>query len=133
MNKASYNLSIIMNKPPYLQTTRTRSFWQTFLIILGIDTLIVFAAVLFFHDLGQISNFYFLSSLILFIIAAIPIFSEVGATAKIAGKSLRSGEEAGPQLKQKKPVFDRGARTTYIYGLAGIITFILSMLTSGIY
>ena len=122
-----------MNKPPYLRTTKARPFWQAFLIILGIDTLIVFAAVLIFHDYGQISNFYFLSSIILFIVAAIPVFSELGSTAKIAGRALRESENATPLFKEKKPLFDRGARTTYVYGLAGIVTFVLSMLSLGIH
>ena len=122
-----------MNKPPYIRTTQPRPFWQAFLIVLGIDTLIVLSVASVFHDFRQISNFYFLSSIVLFIIAAIPVFSEVGSTAKITSRALKDNKKAAPLLKEKKPVFDRGARTTYVYGLAGLVTFLLSMLLLGVH
>lgn len=106
----------------------TRPFWQQFLIILGIDTLFVLVVALILRDPGQISNLYFWSSIILLIIAVIPIFTEIGSSARIAGKAIRKGEKVGEQLKEKQPVFDRGARTTYVFGLAGLVTFILSFL-----
>jgi len=109
--------------------TQPRPFWQQFLIILGIVTLTVLIMCLLMQDLGQISNLYFWSSILLFGIAAIPIFTEVGTSAKITGQAVRKGEKAGPLLAGKKAEFDRGARTTYLFGLSGLVTMVLSILT----
>lgn len=109
-----------------------RPLWQGFLIVLGIDTLVVLIGALVLGNLAQISNLYFLSSIVLFIIAAIPIATEVGSSAKIAGKAIREGEKVGPQLKEKQAIFERSAHTTYVFGLAGLAAFILSMLSLSI-
>ena len=106
-----------------------RPFWQRLGIIIGIDILIVFIVALLMGNLRQITNLFFLSSIILFVIAVIPIATEIGSSAKIVGKSLRESQRIGTQLKDKKSEFDRGARTTYLFGLAGLITFLLSILT----
>ena len=107
-------------------------FWQQYLMIIVIDTIIVFIGSLILGDLRQMSNLYFWSTLILFIIAAVPIFTEVGTSAKIAGKALKDGEKVGSQLKEKQPAFDRGARITYLFGLAGFTTLILALLALSI-
>ena len=78
------------------------------------------------------TNLYFWNTLILFIIAAVPVFTKVGTSAKIAGRALKDGEKVGSQLKEKQPAFDRGARITYLSGLAGITTFILTFLALSI-
>jgi hypothetical protein len=114
------------------QTKLQRPFWQQYLMIIGIDTIIVFIGSLILGDLRQMSNLYFWSTLILFIIAAVPIFTEVGTSAKIAGKALKDGEKVGSQLKEKQPAFDRGARITYLFGLAGFTTLILAILALSI-
>ena len=69
----------------------------------------------------------------MFIFAAIPIFFEIGSSAKIIGRSLKEGEEIGDKMKNKKQTFDRGARITYLFGLSGISTFILAFLTLGLF
>lgn len=109
-----------------------RPFWQQYLIIVGIVTIIALVGSLLLGNIRQMSNLYFWSTLILFIIAAVPIFSEVGTSAKIAGKALKDGKKVGDQLKEKKSAFDRGARITYLFGLSGITTFILAILTLAI-
>jgi hypothetical protein len=96
---------------------------------LGVDSILVFIGALLLRDWGQVSNLYFWSSVLLLIIAVIPIFSEVGSSAKLAGKAVKDGVKVGPMLKEKQPIFERGAKTTYLYGLAGIITLIFSMLS----
>ena len=115
---------ILQNNP---RQTNPRPFWQQLLILLGLNSILVFFGALLLRDWGQVSNLYFWSSILLFIIAAIPIFSELGSSAKLAGRAVRKGEKVGTLLKEKQPIFERGARTTYLYGLAGVITFILSM------
>jgi len=114
------------------QAKPQRPFWQQYLMIIVIDTIIVFIGSLILGDLRQMSNLYFWSTLILFIIAAVPIFTEVGTSAKIAGKALKDGEKVGSQLKEKQPAFDRGARITYLFGLAGFTTLILAFLALSI-
>ncbi len=114
------------------ETKPQRPFWQQYLMVIGIDTVIVFTGALILGDLRQMTNLYFWSTLILFIIAAVPVFTEVGTSAKIAGKALKNGEKVGSQLKEKQPTFDRGARITYIFGLSAFTTFILAILTLAI-
>lgn len=106
-----------------------RPFWMLYLMIIGIDTVVVFIGSLILGNLRQMSNLYFWSTLIFFIVAAIPIFTELGTSARIVGKSIKDGEQVGSQIKEKQPAFDRGARITYLFGLAGITTFILAILT----
>ena len=43
----------------------------------------------------KMTNLYFWSTLILFIIAGVPIFTEIGTSANIAGKALKDGEKVG--------------------------------------
>lgn len=106
-----------------------RPFWHQYLILLGGDTLIVLAGALLLRDLRQVSNLYFWSSIIFFVIAVIPIVTEVGGSAKIVGKALKEGGKAREKLQEKQAIYDQGARTTYVYGLAGITAFILSFIT----
>lgn len=112
-----------------LEQSKPRPFWQQYLLIIGIDTLIVFLGSLLLGDLRQMTNLYFWSTLILLVIAAVPILTEVGTSAKIAGKAIKDGEEVGSQLKEKQSSFDRGARITYLFGLAALTTFILAFVT----
>ena len=117
-----------MQKNPLPVETAPRPFWQRLFIILGIDTLIVLAAALLFQNLAQISNFYFLSSIVLFVVAVIPIFTEIGGSAKIAGRAIRKGVDVSEQLKEKQKVYQVSAKTTYLFGVAGMITLLLSIL-----
>lgn len=121
-----------MQKKPLSAESTPRPFWQRLFIILGIDTVIVLGAALLFQNIGQISNFFFLSSIVFFVIAVIPIFSEIGGSAKIAGRAIRKGEDVSEQLKEKQKVYQRTARITYLFGLAGIITFLLSIIFLGL-
>lgn len=118
-----------MDPKTKLEQSKPRPFLQQYLLIIGIDTLIVFLGSLLLGDLRQMTNLYFWSTLILLVIAAVPILTEVGTSAKIAGKAIKDGEEVGSQLKEKQSSFDRGARITYLFGLAALTTFILAFVT----
>lgn len=107
-----------------------RTFWQQLLLILGVDTVVVMLGALVFRDPDQISNFYFLSSIVLFIVAAIPIASEIAGSAKIAGKAVKDGEKVNALLKEKQVIYEQKAQTTYLYGLAGLIAFVLSFVAT---
>ena len=119
-----------MNPKPVIAPSRARPFWLQCLIIFAIDSAVVLLIALLFRDWGLISNLYFISSFVFFIIAAIPILSEMGTSAKLAGRAVRKGEKVGPLLKDKQVVFEQGFRTTYVYGLIGLLTFILSLVTT---
>ncbi len=116
------NKNILQSKPP-------RPFWLLYLVIIGIDTVLVIVGSFILGNLRQMSNLYFWSTLIFLIIAAIPVFTELGTSAKIVGKSIKDGKQVGSQIKEKQSTFDRGARITYLFGLAGITTFVLAILT----
>lgn len=88
--------------------------------------MLVVLGALILGDINQISNFYFISSVILLVIAAIPIVSEFGSSAKIAGKAIKNGQKVNTMLKEKQAIYQREAQVTYVYGAAGLITFILS-------
>lgn len=118
-----------MNVKPDFEQAKPRPFWQQYLIIIGVDTIIVVVGALLLGDLRQITNLYFYSTIVLLIIAAIPIFGEIGSSAKIVGKSIKDGEDSGPRFKEKQPQFDRGARKTYLYGLAALTTLILAVVS----
>ena len=120
-------------KPNLLLEQLEKPFWQLYLILLLLDTALVLIGSLLLGDIRQMSNLYFLSTMIMFIIAVIPIFFEIGSSAKLIGRSLKDGEEVGDEMKNKRKTFDRGARITYLFGLTGITTFILAFLTLGLF
>jgi hypothetical protein len=108
-------------------TPKPRPFLVEYLIIIGIDTLIVFAVSLIFGGTSQVSNFYFLSSLVLLIIAAVPAFSEVGGNFRVIGR-VSKGEKMADILHNQEAVGRSGARTSYLFGLAAITAFILAFI-----
>ncbi len=120
-------------KPNLLLEQLEKPFWQLYLILLLLDTALVLIGSLLLGDIRQMSNLYFLSTMIMFIIAVIPIFFEIGSSAKLIGRSLKDGEEVGDEMKNKRKTFDRGARITYLFGLTGLTTFILAFLTLGLF
>lgn len=108
---------------------KQRPFWQQYLLIIGIDSFAVLVVALVLRNLRQISNLFFISTIILLIIAVIPIFSEIGSSAKIVGRAIREGDKVGPILKEKQSIYEHGARITYLYGLSGFTTFLLSIIS----
>lgn len=118
-----------MSFQPDKQSRMRKPFWQQYLSIIGIDTAAVLGGALLLGNLSQISNLFFVSTIVLLIIAVIPIFSEIGNSARIAGRAIREGEKVSSILKEKQSIYEHGARITYLYGLSGITTFILSIIT----
>lgn len=104
-----------------------RPFWLRYLQIMGIDSGIVFGLAWLLGDWLQVSNFYFLSSLVLFVIAVIPVFSEVGGNVRMVSR-LGSGETMRDIIQKQEKTAQRSARQTYLYGLCGITTFVLAIL-----
>jgi hypothetical protein len=109
---------------------KERPFWQRYLLIMAIDSLVIVVLAGIVYVLGgsnQISNLYFISSLVFFVIAVLPIFSDMSGNLKVAGKTLK-GEDTEELAKTHASKSEQGARTTYLYGLAGITALLLSLL-----
>ena len=121
-----------MDQNSEIQEAKRRPFWQQYLFIMAVDTIIVFLGALLLGNIQQISNLYFWSTLVLLVIAAIPIFIEVGTRVKSIGGVAKDSDEAAEQLRERQSKFDRGARITYLFGLASVTTFILAVLTLAI-
>ncbi|GAB4497574.1 MAG: hypothetical protein OHK0052_09400 [Anaerolineales bacterium] len=104
-----------------------RPFWLRYLQIMGIVSAIVFALAWLMDDMLQVSNFYFLSSLVLFGIAIIPVFAEVGGNVRVVGR-LGRGETMRDIVQQQEKKAQRGAQQTYLYGFCGLTAFVLAIL-----
>ena len=113
--------------------TEMRPFWQEYLIIMGIDAGVVLVLSLVFGGFHQLTNFFFYSTILLLVVAIVPIFTDFGTS----GKAIKEMQKKGMRLSQKDEDFlttqlqksQRGNRTTFAYGLAAITAFILSVLT----
>ena len=104
-------------------------FWQAYLRVLGIDSAIVFAVALLLGDLPQVSNLYFISSVVLFIISVVPVFFEVGGNFRTVYR-LSKGEKMADLVHAQEESAKTGWRITALYGLCGLSAFILSIVTS---
>ena len=110
------------NAPP------PRPFWQEFLRVFGIVTVAVLLLSLIF-GWHQVSNFFFISTIVLLIIAIIPVFGDVGSSAKVIREMKKKGvpvkDEDVAALSQHR----QNTRNTYLYGLLAFLTFVISILT----
>jgi hypothetical protein len=107
---------------------KNRPFWQDLLIILGVDVVIVLALSLVFGR-DSISALFFWSSIILLVVAVVPIFSDIGASAKALRKANKEETPIKGLTPEQLARADQGARTTYLFGLAGFLMFLLAILT----
>ena len=73
------------NPKPDPKQTKQRPYWQQYLIIMGIDILIVFVGSLLLGNIRQMTNLFSWSTFLLLIVAVVPIIFEVGTSAKVAG------------------------------------------------
>ena len=111
-----------------------RPFWQQYLIVLGVNIGLVLVLGLFagFH---QLSNLFFLSTILLLIVAVVPIFGEFGSSGKVIREMQKKGvsvtDEEANRLKEQLDKNRRGTRTTFVFGLAAITAFILAIQPRG--
>lgn len=110
-------------KPPI-----ARPFWLNLLLILGTVTLIALIGGTLIGGLAMISNLYFIGAVVLWIIAVIPIFTEVGGNTRITIKARRAGENPKELIQAEEGKYKRGSRITYLYGLSGFICFVLAII-----
>ncbi len=104
--------------------------WKLVVIILILSSALVIIASLALGNIRYVSNLYFYCTLLLFIIAVIPIVLEIANSAKIASKAIRKDQQVSEILKEKQKTFERRANVTYAFGISGIGTFLLSIITS---
>lgn len=110
---------------------KARPFWQELLIVLGIvSSIVVFLSLIF--GFSQLSNFFFYGTIVLLIISIIPMFSDFGTSRKALREVKKQGKFVEIEISDDHlEKVRRGNRITFVYGLSAILTFILSILTTG--
>ncbi len=107
-------------------------FFKDLLIVLGVITLIAIVVALVMGHTGQVSNTYFVATVICWIAAAVPAFSEIGGNAKISIQNRKEIKKAREIIRGKEEEYQQGARKMYLYGFSGVICFILAIVTLAI-
>jgi hypothetical protein len=114
---------------PSKKSEKIRPFWKRYLVLMSVDSGLVFSVSIIFLLFGgsnQISNLYFLSSIVFFTVASLPIFSEMGGNLRVAGRRFK-GEDVDELAQSQAERSKAGMQITYLYGLAGISAIILAL------
>jgi len=110
-----------------------RQKWLQFgwgvLKILGAATGVAVLVSLGLRSTRQVSNVYFISMSICWVIAAIPALREIGGNTRITLKNLGQGEKARQLIHAREEAYRAGARRMYMFGVGGMLCFILAVLT----
>lgn len=106
-----------------------RPFWLNLLLLVGGVTLIGLIWYLFTQNTGTISNTYFLGAFLLWVAALVPAFDEMGGNVKIRVEAHKSGKDVKPMIRAAEERYQKGGRTTFLFGLAGFVCFILAFVT----
>ncbi len=117
-----------MQTPP----AKTRPFLLDLLIILAAAS--VSGLLISLTGLTSLSNCYFLATVMLWIVAAVPIFGEVGGNTKTSFQARKEGKKARDVILQQEAQgkYSRGARITFLYGAGGFICLILAFVTTSL-
>jgi hypothetical protein len=113
-----------LEKPP-------RPIWQGFLIIIGTVSVIAIAGLFLFNTGAAASNVYFIAAVVLWIISVGPVFGEMGGNARLTRKAQREGLDRKELVMGQEDKYRRGWRVTFLYGMSGIICFILAFVSLG--
>jgi hypothetical protein len=103
-----------------------RPFWINLVLIIVAVTLIGIIWSLITQDVGAISNAYFLGTLVLWIVAVVPAFGEMGGNVRLRLEARKSGKDAKQLINAQEEKYQRGGKVTFLFGLAGFICFILA-------
>ena len=106
-----------------------RPFWLNVILIIGAITLIGTIWALIAQNIDAISNTYFLSTLVLWIVAIVPAIGEMGGNVKIRVEARKSGKDAKQMINAEEGKYQRGGKVTFLFGFAGFICFILAFAT----
>jgi len=77
---------------------------------------------------GTLSDGFFLASFILFAIAAQPIAGEVVRSFTMSSRMAKEQQDYKKVMAAEQKKRTQGALTTYLFGIAGIITLVLTLL-----
>ena len=119
----------VMGKQVKRSITKLPRLFQILIILLLVSALVFLIAILL-GNLRYVSNLYFYASILLLILAIIPIVLELISSGKLAGKAVRKDENVSELLKEKQKLYEQRANMTYIFGFSGILSFLLSIFTS---
>jgi len=106
-----------------------RPFWLSALILLTVASVVGY---LLSRVTGiSLSNLYFLMGTLFLLVSVFPVFAEVGGNARTSIKARQERKEvrAAIQEQQKSGRYAKGTRITFLYGICGIICFILAFVT----
>mgnify|MGYP001450007822 CR=1 FL=1 len=104
-----------------------RPFWLNLIILVGIVTLIGFIWFLFTRNVSALSNTFFLGAFVLWLVAVVPAFGEMGSNIKIHIDARKEKKDALTMLREAEQKYQEGGRITYLFGLSGLICFILAL------
>lgn len=78
-----------------------------------------------------ISNVFFIAAILYLLVAVVPIFTEVGGNARAGLQARREGKAARDVIAgfEKAGKYSSGTRITFIFGLSGLLCFVLAVLT----
>ncbi len=131
--KFRYNSKRFSEVAMSVKPIKARPFWQEFLIVLGMtSSIVVFLSLIF--GFSQLSNFFFYGTIVLLIISIFPMFSDFGTRRKALREVKKQGKFVKIEISDDHlEKVRRGYRITFVYGLSAILTFILSILTTGLW
>jgi hypothetical protein len=114
---------------PNRNAASSRPFWLNALILLAGASLACY--VLSLVTSISLSNLYFLTGFLFLVVAAVPIFTEVGGNARTGLQARREGKQIREalQAQQASGRYSQGTRTTFLFGVSGFICFILAVAT----
>ena len=106
--------------------TSRRPLVVNLILILGAVTLIALIAYALSGSSNAISNVYFISAFLLWVVAVIPLFTEVGGNTKLRLQARKEGKNVYELISEQEEKYQRGGRVTFLYGSAGFICFFLA-------
>jgi hypothetical protein len=118
------SLEVYMNK-----TLQNLPFWQKLLLLTGLIVVIALLGGLITGSVGMISNIFFLAAFVLWIIAVIPAFGEVGSNTRLTIQARKEGINPKKLIDDKEEHYRARGRITFLFGLCGFICFLLAFVT----
>ena len=111
------------------KTLSPRPFWLDVLILLAGTSVVGWILSLVSSVL--LSDVYFVAAASFLVVSAVPIFTEMGGNARVGRQARKEGRRPieAIQEREKSGRYDRGTRITFLFGLSGLICFILAILT----
>ena len=108
---------------------KPRPFWlDVLLIVAGVSVL---GVILSLVSNTILSNVYFISAFVCLLIAAVPIFTEIGGNTRTSMQARREGKMPREAIQnlEKAGKYSRGTRITFLFGISGFICFVLAFLS----